>query len=138
MEKVLVFGTFDGIHEGHLEFLKQAKEKGEYLTVVIARDETVKRLKDAYPTKREKERLEEVRLMGMVDNARLGDLVDPYKVISEIKPDVICLGYDQSSFTENLAKEIENRHLDIKIIKLKPYKPKKYHSSIIKKNARYK
>lgn len=138
MGKVLVFGTFDDIHKGHLEFLKQAKEKGEHLTIVIARDETVKRLKGAYPIKREDERLKEVRLIGIADDVKLGDLIDPYKIISEIKPDVICLGYDQSSFTDNLAKEIENKHLDIKIIKLKPYKPEEYHSSIIKKNARYK
>jgi len=28
MKKILVFGTFDGLHSGHLNFLEQAKKYG--------------------------------------------------------------------------------------------------------------
>ena len=41
MKKVLVFGTFDGLHEGHKDFLRQAKQYGDHLTVVVGRDSTV-------------------------------------------------------------------------------------------------
>ena len=41
---VVVAGTFDGIHPGHLSFLKQASELGNELVVIVARDKTVQRL----------------------------------------------------------------------------------------------
>lgn len=133
MKKVLVFGTFDGIHKGHLNFLQQAKEKGDYLVVVVARDRNVKKIKGDYPVRKEEERLKDLKLVGIAHKAMLGDLADPYKVISKIKPDIICLGYDQNSFTGNLEKEIEKRKLKVKIIKLKSYKAKTCHSSLINK-----
>jgi cytidyltransferase-like protein len=42
--KVLVFGSFDIIHKGHEFLLQKAAEYGE-LHVVIARDETITKLK---------------------------------------------------------------------------------------------
>jgi cytidyltransferase-like protein len=37
-KKIMVFGTFDGLHEGHLVFLKQARKLTEkpFLIVSIA------------------------------------------------------------------------------------------------------
>lgn len=133
MKKILVFGTFDGIHEGHLDFLKQAKEYGDYLVVVVGRDETVKKIKDQYPKKSENERLEDMKKQVLIDEVKLGSLNDPYKIIEEVQPDIICLGYDQNSFSDKLEKEVKNRGLNIEIIRLKPYNPKKYHSSLIQK-----
>ena len=43
MKRVLIFGTFDGIHEGHLNLFKQAKKYGDYLIVVVGRDENIKK-----------------------------------------------------------------------------------------------
>ena len=43
--KIMTFGTFDIFHLGHKSFLKQAREFGNYLIVVIARDKTVKNIK---------------------------------------------------------------------------------------------
>ena len=45
MTKVMVFGTFDYLHEGHKDFFRQAKQYGDELVVVVARDETVKQIK---------------------------------------------------------------------------------------------
>ncbi len=132
MKKVLVFGTFDGVHEGHINFLKQAKKYGS-LTAIIARDLTVKRLKRRYCYNSERKRLRDVLATKLVKDARLGHLDDPYKVISEIKPDIICLGYDQKFFTSDLKEELKERGLKAKIIKLKSYKPRIYHSSLLLK-----
>jgi len=137
MKKVLVFGVFDGVHKGHLNFFKQAKRHGDHLTVVLGRDKTVYRLKQYYPVRKEKQRLKEAERVELVDEVRLGYMDDPYKIIFEINPDIICLGYDQNSFTEDLQKKIKGTNIDI--FRLKPYKEKTYHSSIInKKNVRYK
>jgi len=58
--KVLVFGTFDILHKGHLNFFKQAREHGDYLIAVVARDRTVKEIKGKPPIESEKERLKNV------------------------------------------------------------------------------
>jgi len=136
MAKVLVFGTFDSLHQGHFSFFKQAKKYGDYLVVIVARDKTVNRVKKRFPLNNEKLRLKEVKQYKLVDEARMGYQDNPYKIIKEINPDVICLGYDQKSFTDNLLKKLKEFGLKTKIYRLKPYKPKKFHSSILNQRNR--
>ncbi len=134
MKKVLVFGTFDGLHEGHKNFFKQAKMHGDYLVVVVGRDSTVNRVKKRFPKQNENERLATVEQCEYVDFARLGNEgVSPYLVISELKPDVICLGYDQIDFTDKLADWIKEQGLHIEIKRLNAFEPEKYHSSLLNK-----
>ncbi|MEK6884512.1 MAG: adenylyltransferase/cytidyltransferase family protein [Nanoarchaeota archaeon] len=140
MIKVLVFGTFDGLHEGHLDFFRQAKEYGDHLMAVVGRDSTVLSIKNKLPKQDENERLSKVQACGLVDYARLGNEgISKYEVIRELKPDVICLGYDQVLgydkvyFTDVLKKKIKGMGLKIKIKRLKPYKPDQFHSSILNK-----
>lgn len=131
-KKVLVFGTFDGLHEGHLNFFKQAKENGDYLVIIVGTDSNVERIKKRLPKEDQFERLEAVRRCGFVDEARLGNEgVDYYKVIGEVKPDVICLGYDQFALTDKLEQKIKEMGLSIEIKRMKPFKPEIYHSSLL-------
>lgn len=128
MKKVIVFGTFDIIHSGHRNLFKQAREFGDYLIVVAARDKTVLKVKGKLPVNNEKTRLNNIIKSNLADKAVLGDLKNKYKKIKEFKPDVICLGYDQKNFTEGLSS------LDVKVVKLKAYKPNIYKSSKIKEH----
>jgi len=129
---VLVFGTFDILHKGHLNFFKQAKKYGNILIVVIARNATVKKVKGKLPRNNEKKRLELVKNAEIVDQALLGLKGNKYKIIKKIKPDIICLGYDQTAFTDSLEKELINLKIKTKIYKMKPYKEKIYKSSKMK------
>ena len=43
--KIIVNGTFDILHRGHIELLEHAKSLGEFLLVCIDTDERVKELK---------------------------------------------------------------------------------------------
>jgi FAD synthetase len=131
MKRILIFGTFDGLHPGHLDFLKQAKKQGGYLIAVAALDATVKAVKGRFPKLNERERLDALKKSGLVDQAVLGGDGDPYQIIRQIKPDIICLGYDQEAFTDELPEALKNAGLDITIIRLKPYQPERYHSAIL-------
>lgn len=134
MKKVMVFGTFDILHPGHINFFKQAKELGDYLIVVVAHDENVKKIKKHYPKFNQSQRIAQIKKIELVNLVIAGLKNDPYLLIKENKPDVICLGYDQKSFSENLEKTLKSMGLNnIKIIRLKPFHPEKYKSSILKK-----
>ncbi len=125
MKRVMVFGTFDIFHPGHLSFLRQAKKFGEQLIVVVARDKNVLKIKGRQPVNSESSRLNQLKVVNIIDKVFLGNLENPYKIIDEIKPEVICLGYDQEVYTEELAK----RFSKIKIYRLKAFKEDKYKSS---------
>lgn len=131
MKKVLVFGTFDTFHYGHFSLFEQAKSYGDYLIVVVAKDKTVKKIKKHFPFKSENERLENLQKCELINEIRLGYEDNPYRIIKEIDPNIICLGYDQKTFTEELPKKLEKIGLSPEIYRLKSYKPKNYHSSII-------
>ena len=103
--------------------------------MIVARDKTVKKIKNHLSTKNEIERLRDVRKCKLVNEVKLGHEDNPYQIIKEINPEVICLGYDQKAFTENLPKELEKMGLKTKIYRMKPYRPEKYHSLIINKQV---
>ncbi len=136
MKKVLITGTFDHIHPGHINFLKQAKKLGDFLIVVIARDKTVSEVKDQTPLKNEYQRQDEIKELKIADRVILGKIGDKFEVIERQQPDIICLGYDQKSFTKNLKTELKKRGLTPKIVRLKSFKPHLYKSSIIKKDLK--
>jgi len=131
--KVMVFGTFDIIHPGHLNFFRQAKKLGTKLFVLVARDTNVVKQKGEKPKFDENKRLEKVKQLSIVDHAILGDDKDPYLIIEKINPDIICLGYDQDGFSGKLKPELEKRNLKAKVIRLKPYRHGQYKSSKLRR-----
>jgi len=143
MTKILVFGTFDGLHEGHKDLFRQAlnivKGRQSYLIAVVARDSTVLKNKGKQPKFDEQERLKEVKLSGLVQEALLGEenhdtKNSQYDLVAKIKPDIICLGYDQAPFKEKLGEELKRMNLEkTEVVILEPYKPETYKSSILNK-----
>ena len=126
MKTVLVFGTFDILHPGHTHMLKEAKEYGDRLVVVLARDATVLAVKKRPAVNDEDVRLKNLEALGLTDKVRLGDLTDKYKVIGEEKPDVVALGYDQKEFVDKLEDVLDDH---VKIVRLAPYSPDIFKSS---------
>ena len=130
----MVFGTFDYLHAGHENLFIQARQLGEEIITVIARDRTVKTIKGEFPDHDEKTRLRNLKETGWSNYVVLGNQKDKLKVIKEYRPEIIALGYDQYAFTYGLEKMIIDLGLNIKIVRLKPYRPDMYKSSIVKRN----
>ncbi|NUM25402.1 MAG: adenylyltransferase/cytidyltransferase family protein [Candidatus Buchananbacteria bacterium] len=128
MKRVMVFGTFDILHDGHLDFFRQARAYGDYLIVVVARDRNVETIKGKKPDFSEDERLVAVQEAGVADEVILGGEGDPHEIIRTKRPQVICLGYDQEVFTGNLAAKFP----EINIVRLEAYQPEIYKSSKLK------
>ena len=68
MRRILTYGTFDLLHNGHIRLLKRAKKEGDYLIVALSTDEfnKVKGKKSYYNYDKRKEMLEAVRYVDLV------------------------------------------------------------------------
>ena len=113
-------GTFDLLHLGHIYYLKEAKKLGDKLVVVVATDTTVKRLKHE-PVNPEEIRLNLIKELKIVDEAYIGHEDDIYKIVKEIKPDIIALGFDQIHDKEKIENELKKRKIKAEIVRLKKY-----------------
>jgi len=122
MKKVLITGTFDIIHPGHLNLISQAKKLGDFIIVIVARDQNVFKAKGREPYFNEQQRVKNLEKLDLVDKVILGDEYDPYKIIKDEQPDIIALGYDQSVFVDNLKIKLKALKLKTKIIRLLPFK----------------
>ena len=134
-KRILVFGTFDLLHAGHLDFLRQARDLGDELHVVVARDQTVMTIKGHASEQNELVRQANLQAQPEVTQAHLGNLGDKYRIIEQIKPDIIALGYDQTSFTKGLPEALKKRGLTPEIIRLQPFHPELYKTSLIRQQA---
>lgn len=133
MKRVMLFGTFDILHAGHLYVFKKAKELGS-VTAVVARDGRVKKIKGQASIHSEKERVEMLKHIDLIDKVVLGSSgTDVYKVIKKERPHIIVLGYDQNHFVDQLEKKIIEYGLKTKIIRLKPRKEAAHKSGKIRK-----
>ena len=94
---VAVSGYFDPIHVGHLEYLKMAKELGDFLIVIVNNNQQCI-LKKGKSFMDENDRVEIVRALGIVDKVFLSIDTDRTvcKSLEEIKPDIFANGGDRS------------------------------------------
>ncbi|KAG0302186.1 Ethanolamine-phosphate cytidylyltransferase [Dissophora globulifera] len=101
---VYVDGTFDLFHTGHIEFLKRAKQMGDYLLVGIHDDQTVNAIKGVnYPLMNLHERVLSVLACRYVDEVVIGA---PYSVTDQVlekvyRVDVVVHGNTPSMNDKN-------------------------------------
>lgn len=136
MIKVVVAGgTFDILHPGHGFFMEKAKEKGDILLVIVARDTTVEKRK-RIPIVPEEQRREMVSYIQNVDAAILGrEGEDFLNILEDVHPDVIALGPDQHHRVVAIKKALKERGMTIEVTRVREYKECEFHSSrkILKK-----
>ena len=131
----MVFGTFDGLHAGHFNFFKQARKLSArpFLIVSVARDKNVFKIKKNYPILNERKRLALVKKCKLADKVVLAGMKDHLPHIVRENPDIIALGYDQQAYVYNLKKDLKNRGILVKIVRLKSYKEKIYKNRLLRK-----
>lgn len=130
--RVMVFGVFDRLHDGHWFMLREAAALGEVIAVV-ARDKAVERLKGRVCRENEHVRMENIRKENLVSKVILGDAEEgTYGVVNSEKPDVIALGYDQDILEADLRQKMEEGIIPVVgLVRLPPFKPEELHSSLL-------
>jgi FAD synthetase len=132
MVKIMIFGTFDMIHEGHEDFFKQARSLAPdaQLIVSVARDAAAQRHRGFLPQNNENVRLETLQQHSLIDRAILGDEEGFIEHIVRENPDVIALGYDQAGeYVEGLELALRDAGLTTQILRMQPYKPETFKTS---------
>ena len=119
--RVMATGVFDLLHPGHLYFLTEAKKLGDELIVVIARDQTARRLKHE-PYVPEQLRREMVEALKPVDRAVLGSTTDIYETVVREHPSIIALGYNQVWNEQEVERECARRGVPLKVVRI-PQRP---------------
>lgn len=111
MTTVIVNGTFDILHPGHIAMLNTARSLGDYLIVCIDTDRRVKELKgDTRPINDQNFRRIMLQNLKSVDIVELFDSQDDLiNIIKLYKPDIMVKGSDwrgKSIVAEQYVKEI--------------------------------
>ena len=113
--KVAVSGYFDPIHIGHLEYLKMAKDLGNYLIVIVNNDYQ-SNLKKGKSFMNELDRVEIVKALKLVDEVFLSIDQDRTvcKSLEKLKPDIFANGGDR--LTDEIPEAEVCKNFNIKMI----------------------
>ncbi len=111
MKRVMVNGTFDILHRGHLELLNFARSQGDSLLVAIDTDRRVKELKGtSRPVNTQEDRKFHLENLKAVDCVKFFDSKEQLeKIMQEYQPDIYVKGSDwagKSSTANKYAKEV--------------------------------
>ncbi|MEM4718034.1 MAG: DUF357 domain-containing protein [Desulfurococcaceae archaeon] len=116
--RVVVTGSFEFLHPGHIYLLKEAWKMGE-VYVIVSRDVNFEKFKGRKPVLRDVDRLTIIESIKYVSKALLGDELDYLKPILDLNTDIVLLGPDQWIDTDTLKNMLKERGLsNVKVLKL--------------------
>ena len=109
--KRIVFtnGCFDLLHIGHVRYLEKARALGDVLVVGVNSDSSVRKLKGPKrPILPEEERAGILSGLGCVDYITIFREIDPLKLITSLRPDLLVKGGDWTK-EQTVGKEVVER-----------------------------
>ena len=113
MKKVITYGTFDMLHQGHLNILKRAKALGDYLIVGITSDDFDSRRGKINVQQSMMERVEGVKETGLADQIIIeeyeGQKIDD---INRFGVDIFAIGSDWQGKFDYLSEFCEVVYLE--------------------------
>ena len=134
-KKVLIAGTFDIIHPGHIFLIKEASKLGD-VYVIVSTDKNREKYSGVAPINPETQRLEVIKNIKGVRDARIGRSDnDTLKTVEEINPDIILIGPDQNYDIEILKQGLKKKgldHIEVKRLEIYYNKYELHSSSLIK------
>lgn len=134
MKKVMLFGVFDGLHEGHKELLKEARKYGDYVVVVVAQDHIVSHLKGHEPKFNLADRIAHLEEVDGVDEVVIGDReLSTWEVAKKYRPDVVLFGYDQDALRQDFATHAKTFDFHPETYIAREYESQIFHSEFLNK-----
>ncbi len=95
MKRVITYGTYDLLHQGHLNLLKRARELGDYLIVGVTSDSFDRERGKLNVRNNVLERVEAVKATGYVDEVIIEDYVgQKIDDIQKYDIDIFAIGSD--------------------------------------------
>ncbi len=117
-KRIVIAGTFDILHPGHVFLISEAAKLGEVI-VVIARDDNVLHAKGRQVIVPEKQRLFMVQALKGVSQAILGKPgPDFVGIVEELEPDILLLGPNQKMNLEEVQTRLQQMGLKTKVMRL--------------------
>ncbi len=114
---VMAAGTFEILHPGHLEYLREAWKLG-YVTAVVSSDENAEKAKGRRILIPQKQRAEVLSNLYYVHRVVLGSPGDIFDILEVVKPEVVLLGPDQRVSEARVREEARKRGLDVEVYRL--------------------
>lgn len=95
MKKIITYGTFDLLHQGHINLLQRAKDLGDYLIVGVTNDNFDKDRGKLNVRNNVLERVEAVKATGLADQIIIEDYVgQKIEDILKYNVDIFAIGSD--------------------------------------------
>ncbi len=120
---VLTNGCFDLLHVGHVRYLQQARELGDFLAVAVNGDESVRSLKGAgRPLNSAEDRAEVLAALACVDFVTIFPAVRATQVIEALRPAIYVKGgdYTLESLDPEEVRALQSVNAEIRTLPLVP------------------
>ena len=103
MKKVITYGTYDLLHQGHINLLRRAKELGDYLIVGVTSDSFDRGRGKLNVRNNVLERVEAVKATGYADEVIIEDYVgQKIDDIQKYNVDIFAIGSDWEGYFDYL------------------------------------
>ncbi len=124
----MVFGVFDGLHEGHKYFLTEAAKHCDELIIVVTLPHIVEQIKKQTPKYTFNDRMQAIADFQPQTKVIAGDsILGDWIILKTHKPDLVIIGYDQ----DGIAREM--KRMNIPHVFIQPFYPEKYKSGLLNK-----